>query len=101
MRMVCGAVLAASLFVPLFIPLLVSGALAGPLLPGYPAGVKAAARSGSTNTALMIGTGAVIMAGVGILISGDSSTVDTLQITSQPIIVGPPVSTVTTTSTTP
>jgi hypothetical protein len=100
MRMVCGAVLAASLLVPLFVPLFVSGALAGPLRPGYPAGVKAAAQSG-TNTALMIGTGAVIMAGVGILISGDSSAVDTLQITSQPVIVGPPVSTVTTTSTTP
>jgi hypothetical protein len=98
MHMVCGAVLAASLL----IPLLVSGAVAEPLRPGHPAGVRAAARSGSTNTAVEIGIGAVIMAGVGILASGDSSAVATLQIASQPITVGPPVSTVsTTTSTTP
>jgi hypothetical protein len=97
MRMVCGAVSAASLFVALFVPSFVSGALADPLRPGYPAGVKAAARSGSTNTALTIGIGAVIMAGVGILISGDSSAVDTAHIGSQPVSVPPPVSTVTTT----
>jgi len=98
MHMLLGAILAASLLIPLF----VSGAMAEPLQPGNPAGVRAAARSGS-NTAVEIGIGAVIMAGVGILASGDSSAVATLQITSQPIIVGPPASmmTTTTSSTTP
>jgi hypothetical protein len=96
MHMVYGAILVASLLIPLF----VSGAVAEPLQPGQPAGARAAARSGSTNTALTIGIGAVIMAGVGILASGDSSAVATLQISSQPITVGPPVSMVVTTTTT-
>jgi hypothetical protein len=95
MHMLFGAVLAASLFIPLF----ASGAMAEPLQPGNPAGVRAAARS-SSNTAVEIGIGAVIMAGVGILASGDSSAVATLQISSQPITVGPPVSMVVTTTTT-
>ncbi len=93
MRIVCGAVLAASLFVTL------TAAFAEPLPPGYPAGVYAA-RGRSPNTAVMIGIGAAIMTGVGILISGDSSTVDTLQISSQPIVVAPPVSSVVSTATT-
>jgi hypothetical protein len=99
MHMVYGAILVASLLIPLFVP----GAVAEPLQPGYPAGARAAARSGSTDTAMEIGIGAVIMAGVGILASGDSSAVATLQITGQPIIVGPPASmmTTTTSSTTP
>jgi hypothetical protein len=89
MRIFSVALLTASLFV--------TGALAEPLPAGYPAGVHAA-RSRSTNTALMIGAGAVILAGVGILASGDSSAVDTLQITSQGITV-PPAITVSTSTT--
>jgi len=61
----------------------VTGAFAEPLSPGYPAGVRAA-RGGSINTAAMIGVGAVIMAGVGILASGSSSVLDTVGIPSQP-----------------
>jgi hypothetical protein len=54
----------------------------------------------ATETALMLGTGAVIMAGVGILASGTSSVVDSQVINSQKSIVAPPVSTVVSTSTT-
>jgi len=78
--------------------LFVTGALAQPLPAGYPAGVRAA-RSHSTNTALMIGAGAVILVGVGILASGDSSVVDTLQISSQGITVPPAITVSTATST--
>jgi hypothetical protein len=90
MRIFGAVLLTASLFV--------TGALAEPLPAGYPAGVHAA-RSRSTNTALMIAAGAVILAGVGILASGDSSVVDTLQITSQPITVAPVIVVSTATST--
>jgi len=92
MRILVGAVLAASL--------LANGAFAQALAPGRPAGVHPAARMTSTQTALMLGTGAVIMAGVGILISGNSSAVGTLVIKSQNNVVAPPVSTVVSTSTT-
>jgi hypothetical protein len=91
MRMFGVAVLAASL--------LGTGATAAPLKPGYPAGVRAA-RSGSVNTALMIGAGALILAGVGILASGDSSVVDTLSIPGGSATVSPTVSTTVSTSTT-
>jgi hypothetical protein len=89
------AMLAASLFV--------TGSLAGsasaePLRPGYPAGVLAA--RGNSNTAIMLGTGAVILAGVGILASGDSSVVNSLQINSEGVTVPPTVVTVVSTSTT-
>jgi hypothetical protein len=88
MRIFGIALLAASLFV--------TGALAEPLPAGHPAGVRDA-RS-STNTALMIGVGVVILAGVGILASGDSAAVSSLQITSQGITV-PPANVVVTTTT--
>jgi hypothetical protein len=91
MRFLVGAVLAASL--------LVHGASAEPLAPGRPAGVHAA-RMTATDTALMLGTGAAIMAAVGILISGNSSPIGTLVINSQNNVVAPPVSTVVSTSTT-
>jgi hypothetical protein len=45
---------------------------AEPLRAGRPAGVHAA-RMSAGNEALMIGTGAVILAGVGILVSRNSS----------------------------
>ena len=79
MRGVLGAVLAASL--------LVSGAVAQPLVPGKPAGVRKA-RIDSSTEALMIGTGAAIMAGVGIAVSGGalSGPSTQLQIQSQPIV---------------
>jgi hypothetical protein len=91
MRVFVGAMLAASL--------LANGAFAQALAPGRPAGVQQA-RMTSNQTALMIGAGAVIMAGVGILISGNSSAIGTLVINSQNNIVAPPVSTVVSTSTT-
>ncbi|MBA2590229.1 MAG: hypothetical protein H0U98_16575 [Alphaproteobacteria bacterium] len=91
MRIVVAAVLAASL--------LATGAFAQTLAPGRPAGVHPA-RMTANQTALMLGTGAVIMAGVGILISGDSSAIGTLVINSQNNVVAPPVSTVVSTSTT-
>jgi hypothetical protein len=97
MRIVCVAGMAASLFVTLSAP--VTGAHAQTLRPGHPAGVHAAAQRGSPNTFLMIGIGAVILGGVGILASGDSSAVATLQISSQPIIAPPTVTTVVSTST--
>jgi hypothetical protein len=85
MRMFGVAVLAASLFV--------AGASAEPLRPGYPAGVLKA-RSNSGNTAVMIGTGAAILLGVGILASGDSSVVDSLVIKSEGVTVPATVVTV-------
>ena len=90
MRMFVCAVLAAGL--------LVNGAGAEPLSPGRPAGVHQA-RMTARNTAILIGSGAVIMAGVGLLISGTSSAVDSQVINSQPVIVAPPVSTVVSTGT--
>jgi hypothetical protein len=85
MRVFVGAVLA-------------NGAFAQALAPGRPAGVHQA-RMTSNQTALMIGTGAVIMAGVGILISGTSSALSSQVINSQNNIVAPTVSTTTTTTT--
>jgi hypothetical protein len=90
MRSVLGAVLAASL--------LVTGAFAQPLQPGRPAGVKKA-RLDPTYEVEMIGTGAAIMVAVGILASGQSSVVNSLQINSQPVVV-PPVNTTTSTAST-
>ncbi len=90
MRMFGVAALAASL--------LVTGATAAPLKPGYPAGVRAA-RSGSVNTALMIGAGALILAGVGILASGSTSVLDTLVIPGGGVTVNPTVNTTVSTST--
>ena len=92
MRTVLAALLTAGL--------LANGALAEPMAPGRPAGVHQAARMTSNQTALMIGTGAVIMAGVGILVSGTSSALSSQVINSQNSIVAPPVSTVISTSTT-
>jgi len=45
---------------------------AEPLAAGRPAGVRAA-RMSAWNEAVMIGTGAIILAGVGILVSRNSS----------------------------
>lgn len=74
-----GAVLAAGLLVP--------GALAQPLVSGKPAGVRKA-RMDSGREALMIGTGAAIMAGVGIVVSGGAMAGPStqLQIQSQPMV---------------
>jgi hypothetical protein len=91
MRMFGVAVLTAGLFV--------AGASAEPLRPGYPAGVLKA-RVNAGNAALMFGTGAAILAGVGILASGDSSVVDSLVIKSEGVTVPPTVVTVVSTSTT-
>ena len=89
MRSVLGAVLAASL--------LATGAIAQPLQQGHPAGVRKA-RLDSTYEIEMIGVGAAIMVGVGILASGQSSVVNSQQIGSQPVVV-PPVNTTSTAST--
>ncbi|HWY65937.1 MAG TPA: hypothetical protein VNX61_12055 [Rhizomicrobium sp.] len=96
MRMFGVAVPAASLFVAGFF---VTGAGAEPFRPGYPAGVLKA-RANSGNAAVMIGTGAAILAGVGILASGDSSVVDSLVIKSEGVTVPATVVTVVSTSTT-
>jgi len=79
MRSVLGALLAAGL--------VVTGALAQPLVPGRPAGVQKARLEAGTK-ALMIGTGAAIMAGVGIAVSGGAMSGPNtgLQIQSQPIV---------------
>ena len=91
MRIFVGAVLAASL--------LANAAIAEPLHPGRPAGVHQA-RMTAGNTAILVGTGAGIMAAVGYLISGTTSAVDSQIINSQNNVVAPPVSTVVSTSTT-
>lgn len=96
MHIIGVAVLAASLSVT---GSLAGGASAEPLRPGYPAGVHAA-RGDSGNTAVMIGAGGAIMLGVGILASGDSSVVNSLQINSQGVIVPPTVVSTSTTTTT-
>ena len=79
MRSYVGALLAAGL--------IVTGAVAQPLAPGKPAGVKNARLDASTEC-LMIGTGAAIMAGVGIVVSGGamSGPGTGLKIPSQPIV---------------
>ena len=62
----------------IFIMVLVAASLtaasaqAEPLAAGKPAGVRAA-RMSAWNEAVMIGTGAVILAGVGILVSRNTS----------------------------
>jgi hypothetical protein len=95
MRIFGVAMLTASLFVAGFF---VAGAGAEPLRPGYPAGVLKA-RGNAGNTAVMLGTGAAILAGVGILASGNSSVVDSLVIKSGGITVPATVVTVVSTST--
>jgi hypothetical protein len=79
MRRVIGALVATSL--------LAAGAAAQPLDPGKPAGVRKA-RIDPGNEALMIGAGAAIMAGVGIVVSGGalSGPSTGLQIQTQPIV---------------
>jgi hypothetical protein len=52
----------------------------------------------ATNTALMLGAGALEMVAGGILMSGNSSVLDALVIKSRNIAVAPPVSTVISTS---
>lgn len=79
MYRVLSALLAASL--------LASGAVAQTLAPGKPAGVKQA-RISSNTEALMIGTGAVILAGVGIAVSGGAQSGPNtgVVIPSQPLV---------------
>lgn len=79
MRSVLGALLAAGL--------LVTAAAAAPLAPGKPAGVKQA-RISSNTEALMLTTGAVILAGVGIAVSGGAMSGPNTGITipSQPLV---------------
>jgi hypothetical protein len=79
MRSYVGALLAAGL--------LVTGAVAQPLSPGKPAGVRKA-RLDPSSEFLMITTGAAIMAGVGIVVSGGAMSGPNtgLQIPSQPIV---------------
>jgi hypothetical protein len=57
------------------------------LAPGKPAGVKQA-RIDSNTEALMLGTGAIIMAGVGIAVSGGAMSGPNTGITipSQPLV---------------
>ena len=66
---------------------------AEPLAAGRPAGVHAAARLGAWNTAVMLGTGAIILAGVGILASGSSSVVNSEHFDSNAVPFQPTVST--------
>ncbi len=84
MSNVCGAVVAASLFV--------TGAVAQPLSPGHPAGVKKA-RLSSSYEIEMLSAGAAIMTAVGILASRQSSVVNSQVIPYQPIVVAPTAST--------
>ncbi|HEX4177796.1 MAG TPA: hypothetical protein VHY57_05135 [Rhizomicrobium sp.] len=79
MHRVLGALLAAGL--------LVTGAVAQPLAPGKPAGVKKA-RIDSSTEALMLGAGAVILAGVGIAVSGGAMSGPNtgVVIPSQPLV---------------
>jgi hypothetical protein len=77
MRNVCGAVVAASLFV--------TGAVAQPLSPGHPAGVKKA-RLSSSYEIEMLSAGAAIMTVVGILASRQSSTVNSQSFPGQPLV---------------
>ncbi len=91
MRNVLGAILAAGL--------LVTGAAAQPLAPGMPAGVKKA-RINSGTEALMLGTGALIMAGVGIAVSGGALSGPDTGAQFQGQQLAPPTITTTTTSTT-
>ena len=55
-----------------------ASAQAEPLSAGRPAGVRAA-RMSAWNEAVMIGTGAIILAGVGVLVSRNSSAPLTTQ----------------------
>jgi len=67
MRIILAALVAASLSATIV--------QAEPLSAGKPAGVRAA-RLSAWNTAVMLGTGGIILAGVGILASGSSSVVN-------------------------
>jgi hypothetical protein len=66
---------------------------AEPLAPGRPAGVRAAARLGAWNTAVMLGAGALILAGVGILASGKSSVIKSEHFDSNAVPFQPSVGT--------
>jgi hypothetical protein len=62
---------------------------AEPLAAGRPAGVRAA-RMSAWNEAVMIGTGAIILAGVGILVSRNSSaTLTTPHFDSNAVPISP------------
>ena len=89
MRFVLGVLLAASL---------VTGADAQPLAPGRPAGVHAA-RISAWNEFVMIGTGSVILAGVGILASRTSSAISSEHFDSNAVPFQPNNNTTVTTGT--
>jgi hypothetical protein len=84
MRVILAVLVAASLSA--------TSVQAEPLAPGKPAGVHAA-RMGAWNTALMLGTGAAIMVGVGILASGTSSVVNSEKFDSNAVPFQPTTST--------
>jgi hypothetical protein len=66
---------------------------AEPLAAGRPAGVRAAARMGAWNEAVMLGTGALIMAGVGYLVSGKVSALGSEHFDSNAVPFQPTIST--------
>ena len=76
----------------------VTAARAAPLAPGKPAGVRAA-RMSAWNEAVMIGTGAAIMAGVGILASRTSSAISSEHFDSNAVPFQPGNNTTVTTGT--
>jgi hypothetical protein len=77
-----------------------SAALAEPLAPGRPAGVRPAVRMSPWQQGLMLGTGAVILAAGGVLLSGKTSVLGSTKITSDQVPFTPPNVIVTTGSTT-
>jgi hypothetical protein len=77
-----------------------SAAVAQPLAPGRPAGVRPAARLTAWQQGIMLGSGAVILAAGGFLLSGKSSVLGSTKIISDQVPFTPPNVTVTTGSTT-
>jgi hypothetical protein len=94
MRPFCAA-LAALLFISGL-----SAATAQPLAPGRPAGVKPAARLTAWQQGIMLGSGAVILAVGGFLLSGKTSVLGSTKIDSDQVPFTPPNVSVTTGSTT-
>lgn len=86
------AALAALLFVSSL-----SAAAAEPLAPGRPAGVRPAARLTGWQQGLMLGTGALILAAGGILLSHKSAALGSTHIDSDQVPFSPPATTGSTT----
>ena len=76
MRIILAALVAASLSATIV--------QADPLPAGKPAGVRGA-RLSAWDTAVMLGTGGAIMAGVGFLLSGTSSAIKTEHFDANPV----------------